>query len=528
MNKAAEPVICPIELERLFLTNTPENTPTDVSSNLRLDISRDGMTASLNGFVPPDTERKAVDSMLARLIKETKLVHGILPHEVLQAAGLLTQGQTLANHIIARGSAPANGQDAQITVVLATYHKQQQEDQNRDFRDRGSLPHVSSGDEIAVLQKETGGVAGKTVLGEALLAPEPRVLRFIPGHGVEISEDETRLTASLTGMLAHSEEEKFEIIDLLEISGDVDFEVGNIDFAGLVRVAGTIISGFSIKAHSLEAKALESNTIIDVQGDVKIQEGIMGSQVRAGGTVGAFFIRQANVEAKGNVMVTAEIVQSKIRAKGVISVTADSGRVVNSNLTGVRGVMAPNLVSTGQDTCQVRVGMDKEFEEMLTDLKRKITANKNTKSSLLQALAEQEPDLASMENELKELVIQMGTVTDDKTRENLMAQINMIKPLRQEVKTAVNSGQKQLDAVEIELARNTRLLKEMEVYSTGGVVRLSVKDSASVGLQIFTPRASLTLAQEQKNFSAYEAAIQDANSGTIQYVVRLGKWQPAR
>jgi hypothetical protein len=57
---------------------------------------------------------------------------------------------------------------------------------------------------------------------------------------------------------------------------------------------------------------------------------------------------------------------------------------------------------------------------------------------------------------------------------------------------------------------------------------LSVKDSASVGIQILTPRANLTLPQEQKNFSAYEAAVQDANTGAIQYIVRLGKWRPVR
>src|SRR5690606_27099779 len=43
---------------------------------------------------------------------------------------------------------------------------------------------------------------------------------------------------------------KVSVMDTLDISGDVDYSVGNIDFIGHVRVMGNIHPGFSVKTGS--------------------------------------------------------------------------------------------------------------------------------------------------------------------------------------------------------------------------------------------------------------------------------------
>jgi uncharacterized protein (DUF342 family) len=507
----------------------PESAPAASSSQepaeLSLIVSPDGMCASLYGKVPQGAERKAVDSLLARLIRQSRLNYGLLVQEILKAAEALSQGQQADDWVIARGMEPKAGEDASIEIVLPSYKKEREENTVTDFRDRGSLPLVSAGEVIAVLHPEKEGVPGKSVRGEPVAPPMPRILRLAPGNGVELQDNNTKAIALVNGMLARLDDDKFEIIDLLEIQGDVDFQVGNVEFNGLVRVYGAVLSGFKIKAHSLEAQALENNSQIEVTDYVTINQGVMGSRIRAGGDVSAFFIRQSEIQSNGNISVKAEIVQSRLWAKGLVMVTGEAGRIVNSNIVGVRGVVAPKLVNSGQDACQVRVGMDREMEDKLLDLKRVLKEAEKQRAALRRSAAEQWPELQSMEHELKALVDQLAVVNDEHTKENLLAQVNMIKPLRRDLRESLDAKNHRMEELKYEINRLCYKIKEMDCLFSGGLARLSVKESANTGTKIFTPRASLTLDQDQKNFSAYEVETHDKISGAIQYKVSLGNWQ---
>lgn len=515
------------------LTNTNESTNSFVSdewAGLILELAPDRMLASLTGMAPPGADKATIQGLLSKLIRKSGLVFGLQAIAVRQAVDILLQGETLDNYVIARGKLAQPGQDARIEVLLPGKEKPSEDDmvQGLDFRDRGDLPLVNQGDAIARLVREVPFTPGKDVLGGQLLGNMPRMLKLNAGKGLELKEDDTLLLATANGMLVRPDEDKFEIIDTLEIHGDVDFSVGHVDFPGLVKVAGTVLTGFKVNAYSLEVDALESGSQVEVQGDLKVKQGVMDAQIKAGGNIYAYFIRQGQVECEGDVLVSAEIVQSVVRAKGRVITTSENGRIVNSRITGVSGVQTANLVNTGQEDSQVRIGMDKEFESQLSSLRQQTERLSKEKQSLLGILADQEPDLNSMETELKELIVQLADTKEEKARENLLAQINMIKPLRHDMRASVAGLNQQLETVEYGLNRLQFKMKDMLALAPVGVVRFTVINKAYPGTIIFTPRARLVLEQTQSNFSASEVEVKDKTTGQISVQIRLGAAKPIK
>lgn len=506
-------------------TKTPNSFVFDDWPGLMLQISPDYTSATLTGNAPPDADNAHVRSLLSKLIRASSLQHGLQDQAVRQAVERLSQGQELDQFVIARGTMPVPGQDAKIELLTEppSVADNNSMTQGRDFRDRSNLQIVEAGTIIARLIPETPAQPGKNILGETIIGPAPRMLKLQAGAGVELKENETIAVAAITGLLARPLEDKFEIIDQLEINGDVDYSVGHIDFPGLVKVKGSILSGFKVIAYALDVDALESNSQVEVQSDLKVRKGIMDAKVKAGGNVTAFYISQGDVEADGDVLVSAEIVQSTVRARGKVILTTDSGRIVNSQITGVSGVQAGKLVNSGQEGCRIRIGMDKEFEQQLSALRNQITKTTADKKAVLSALADDEPEMFAMEAELKELISKLSDDPEDKTRENLMAQINMIKPLRAELKAQVQELNARLEDLDYSLNRLEYELKDMLALAPTGVVRVTVKEDASSGTIILTPRASLVLEHHESNFSATEAEVKDKVSGTVSFEVKLSK-----
>ncbi len=493
-------------------------------TGLTLTISPDAMSASLTGTATPGADTQAIRTTLSRLIRLSGLQHGVQPQAVQQALERLNQGQDLDDFVIARGSLPTPGRDATIELLVAP--KQEAENgmaQGLDFREQRDLPLIEAGAHVARLIPEQPAIPGKTVLGSPVTGPAPRILKLQPARGVELQENGTLLVATTSGLLAQPEDDKFEIIDQLEIAGDVDFSVGHVDFPGFVKVAGTVLSGFKVNAYALEADSLESSSQVEVTGDLRIKKGILDAQVKAGGNVSAFYISQATVEAGGDVLVNTEIVQANVRAKGRIILLSESGRIVNSKVTGVAGVQTAKLVNSGQEDSQIRIGMDKEFEQQLAELRHQLAKLAENKKGVLSQLADQEPELYSMEMELKELITKLSENADEKTKENLLAQINMIMPLRAEAKTQVRELKQQFKNLEYEISRREHRLKEMLALAPSGTVRLTVKDHADAGTIILTPRARLVLDGPQSKFSAIEVEIKDKITGQTSFEVKLGK-----
>ena len=69
--------------------------------------------------------------------------------------------------------------------------------------------------------------------------------------------------AAIDGLVTKTEKEKLNVFPVYEVNGDVDYNIGNIDFVGTVVIRGNILTGFRVKA----------------SGDIRVTGGIEGAEV---------------------------------------------------------------------------------------------------------------------------------------------------------------------------------------------------------------------------------------------------------
>ena len=396
---------------------------------------------------------------------------------------------------------------------------------NIDFRDRGPQTTVMPGAPLAKLKPEVKGQAGKDIRGRAIKPPEVRRYRLHAGQGTTLEAEGGLVTASVQGIFHPVGPDTFEVQEIMYVDGDVDLKTGHIDFPGLVRVRGAVLSDFKVKAKALEAEELEPGSQVTVEGDLTVMGGIMGAKVTSGGNVTARFIRDSQIECDGDLKVESEIVQCKARVGGQVTMVSSQGRVVNSQIAAVVGVTAGELVSTGVEPTLIQLGVSKEMDLAFHELRRKIRSLEDEQIQLGQLMEGQREELVSTETELRDLITQVKSAAQQEGGEaavdNLKAQIGMIKPLRETLKEGVLSGEERLEeiAFDLQLARDelTQVAAKMPV----GLAWLDVRGRADAAIQIKGRHASLVLDRTYDGLSARELPGEDPDTGKTQYKIRL-------
>ena len=181
---------------------------------------------------------------------------------------------------IAVGREAVNGTDGQVEMVIDVDHHAQPKmlrNGSVDFHDLNKFALVKQGDVIARRIPPTSGISGRTVLGKDILPTPGQDVQFPAGKNTQISQDGTQLVAVKSGYL-YREGSIIHIGEMLHISGNVDFGVGNIKYSGDVVIDGNVMPGFNIESEGniLIKGEVESSKITSRNGTVTIQKGVVG------------------------------------------------------------------------------------------------------------------------------------------------------------------------------------------------------------------------------------------------------------
>ncbi len=131
----------------------------------------------------------------------------------------------------------------------------------------------------------------------------------------------------------------------LEIQGDLDFKVGNIDFYGDVIVRGNVPDGFHIKsATSVVIEGTVGSSTIEAGDRLTIKGGVNGGhkgRLVAGGDLQVHYLHMVSVECGGDVRVDVECHDSTVVAAG--SVTVHRGGIVGGTVVAGADISAAFL-----------------------------------------------------------------------------------------------------------------------------------------------------------------------------------------
>jgi uncharacterized protein (DUF342 family) len=294
-------------------------------------------------------------------LAQFKIKEGIVPESVASLLNSAASAKVVSGLLLAEGIPMIPGEDARIVMAVADGLAASEPDEKAfgtvDFRRVQSFLNVDDGELIATIQQPGNGKPGRSVTGIVIPAQPGAPLKLHIGENIRLSDDGQSLFATATGRVCFQEGEIL-VTDVYEISGDVDFKVGNITFKGYVEVKGDVLDGFFVKAvKGIKIQGNIGACKIESAGDISFcgMNGQGSGTINCGGTLSANFIYDTTIESAGDIIVETEIRSSQIKCLGAILV--NKGGLTGGEYFALAGVECGNLGSVTSLRTRVVAGV---------------------------------------------------------------------------------------------------------------------------------------------------------------------------
>ncbi|MFC9708003.1 DUF342 domain-containing protein [Paenibacillus sp. NPDC056933] len=378
---------------------------------LSIVLSDDKSTAYLE-FSKQEEDFTCTLDELEQYIGSQGIKYGVL-RDAMLAFVSHPEAYVKAQYKIAEGIKPVQGTDGFIKVLVGMDDNERRpleaEDGKVDYKEVTRLNNVRSGQIIAERIPPIDGTVGRAVTGEEIPFRPGKEARFKVGKNVVVDPEGSAMYAALDGLVTKTDGNKLNVFPVYEINGDVDYNIGNIDFVGTVVIRGNVLTGFKIKAAGdIRVVGGVEGAELEAGGSVEISGGIIGYNkglVQAGHNVKCTFIQEGNVDASENVIVSQSIMHSTIRAGNAVICEGTKGLIVGGSIQAGENVSARVVGNSMSTVTSIEVGVLPKLRNELTDLRKEVReqmdALDKTKKALtlldqLAAAGQLSPDKMSM------------------------------------------------------------------------------------------------------------------------------------
>ncbi|WP_079910244.1 DUF342 domain-containing protein [Paenibacillus sp. 32352] len=348
-----------------------------------ITLSDDKAQAFLQ-FKQPEEGLEVTLTQLEELLHSYHIVHGI-DLDMLTSIARNPKAYFQSKTLVASGTSPIPGKDGYIKLAyeVASDAKKPAELESGkvDYREITTISNVRKGQLLAQKMPATAGTPGKAVTGEVLPPKDGKEARLKIGKNVVADPEQKALYAAIDGMIVTTERDKINVFPIFEVNGDVDYNVGNIDFVGSVVIRGNVLSGFKIKAAGdLRITGSVEGADLEAEGSIEINGGILGhnkAMIRAGKRVKSSFIQDATVIAE-EIFVTQSIMHSNIRASKNVICKGTKGLIVGGVIQSGENVVARTIGNSMSTATVIEVGVLPELRNELVQLRSQLkSVNEN-------------------------------------------------------------------------------------------------------------------------------------------------------
>lgn len=319
-------------------------------------------------------ERPTAEDVIAVLFESgLKLVEDLGARLTIALAG--APPLEIPEVVIAEGVPPTKGKAAEAKwfVDLSEESHVHIVGDQADFRDVRQIAQVKEGDPVLEVIPPTKGEPGTDVQGQPIegLPGDDLPLRW--GENVAFDRETRVLRAKVAGRVRHASGVVW-VDPVYRIETDVDFNTGNVSFEGDISISGSVQDGFEVKAAKNVTifGSVFAATVI-AGGSITIHEGINGhgqAKLTAGGTIASKYVKDATLQAGGDLRITGEIFSSTVRVNGKIFVAR--GTIVGGDVVALRGIEARTLGSPMLVPTRITLGIDPDVEKRVKDLRQQI------------------------------------------------------------------------------------------------------------------------------------------------------------
>ena len=349
-------------------------------------------TEVLFAYIPLVGPSAPTEEYLLQWLEEENIIRGLDTLACEEAWRSFSEARNCTDlFTIARGAPPTHGRDAQIQLGVDCERKPGKilPDGSIDFREIQFGIDVSAGAVLARFRPATRGEAGFTVAGDELPAIAGAEDGLRAGEHVEVEEDMDALVfrSTIDGRV-RLENGALQVFEVLSFDGDIDFDSGNVDFAGDVVVAGSVLANFSVKARGNIAVQgmVEAGAELRAEGDIVIGGGIVGDKTLAVAQreLRAKFVTEATVCTGGDLVVGSYLFGANVRSEGQVIVhqgsSQRSGTIAGGKVLAARGIQAGFAGSPNGTSTELIVGVDPSIEDSLRRCQQQLsTCQENLK-----------------------------------------------------------------------------------------------------------------------------------------------------
>lgn len=345
----------------------PENI---INERVEVTTSSDNMEGFMMLYPPRGGSLLTEDEILES-IKNT-IKYGLDENKVKSA---IKQRCYYNKVLIASGLNPINGNDAFIKHEFNNDKSLKPEvlaDGKVDFRNLDIISNVQKNQTLSVKSPSTEGQPGYDVYGRLIPQIKGKDCSFKYGKNIILSEDGLKLISSIDGQ-ACLEGDKVTVHETYEVPANVDNSTGNISFNGSVRVRGSVLTGFEVKARGdIEVEGVVEGALIESEGSIILKRGIQGynkGRLVSKGNIIAKYIENSNISSE-SIIHAETIMHSEVSSKDKIQVVGKKGLIVGGICKATKEIRAKTIGSTMATSTILEVGADPGLRAKLEEVKK--------------------------------------------------------------------------------------------------------------------------------------------------------------
>jgi uncharacterized protein (DUF342 family) len=406
-------------------------------------ISKDQLSAYLLYKSSSGLENIAEDELLT-FIQQSGILYGLHTQHIR----LFIQDPTqyVENKLtIAEGKIPAIGQDSSLELIYqqkSSKKPKEKDDGSVDYYSITEISNVEKGQILAKRIPPTEGTDGITVTNEVIKAKDGRDFKIKAGKNVVVDADSQAVYSLISGQVSVTEDGKINVFPIYEVNGDLDFEIGNIDFVGNVVIRGSVPNGFKVKAKGdIRITGGVEGAELEADGSIHIQSGITAQHkghIVAGKDITTSFIVNGRVNAQGSVIVSQSIMHSEIIASENIECGGAKGLIVGGILQAGNTLKCRTIGNSMTTSTTIEVGSNPKLSnrrKVVQEELKELLATLTKTEQALQVLDQLTRQLGQLAPNKKELQIKLTN-----TKLQLDKNIKDLKNENQEIEEELQDG----------------------------------------------------------------------------------------
>ena len=402
---------------------------------LKINVSDDRLTATMalaNTSVP--AESLSAEQIIAEVAGLDIVLDDEAEKNIAEFATALAEEQIPEPIVIARGTPPQHDENGRIEKLYGSQEPETESNKadnpdnsdNSDdadsapdresHYDRSTIITVAEGQDILRIIPPVEGTDGTDIYGKVIPRKLGRDAQIRLGPSVRRAGD--LIIAECDGELEFTGD-KISINNQLEIPGNVDFSVGNIDFAKDVVIGKNVLDLFKVRSKAnITVHGIVEAAEVHAEQNLIVNGGIAGKdkgKFSAGADIQTKYISNSYVRAGGNIEVRTEIVHCDLACEGRVSV--EGGPLVGGRTVARGGVKVKDLGCDAGTRTILEVGIDQavkdKYEQIAPEVKIRRRKAEKTRQAVEPLLANQKHLTSDQKEKATELLYNAGELEDE-------------------------------------------------------------------------------------------------------------------